>query len=160
MIVTPFTLIVDTREQKPLSFSHIRERVKGEKTQLLVKTKRHKLDTGDYSIEGYEDQIVWERKSVPDAYSTFTRDRKRWERELERMLNIQYRFLIIEADEKRFYDYRFGQHVAKSVYRSLIAWELRYGLRVHFCHTRNDAARRIVRTAERFWKDHGGDGNS
>jgi len=40
MISNEFTIIVDTREQKPWSFEH-------------HATANHKLDTGDYSIEGY-----------------------------------------------------------------------------------------------------------
>ena len=44
-----FTIIIDTREQQPWVFE-----------QYVVANK--KLDTGDYSIEGYENIFAIERK--------------------------------------------------------------------------------------------------
>lgn len=47
----PFTIIIDTREQIPWEFGY-------------HNTAKMKLDTGDYSIQGYEDIIAIEQKRV------------------------------------------------------------------------------------------------
>src|SRR5687767_5261983 len=71
--LAPFTIVVDTREQTPYPFED------------LAPSVRAKLEAGDYSIVGYEGAFAVERKSLADAYATFSRDRARFERELERL---------------------------------------------------------------------------
>ena len=63
----PIVVLVDTREKRPLLFpSHITcETIKDGKIKRVlipVKTKKQKLDYGDYSIEGLESCCVIERK--------------------------------------------------------------------------------------------------
>ena len=63
----PITVLIDTREKYPLFFpTHIVcEKLKGGKvTKVLlpVKTKKQKLDYGDYALEGLENCCVVERK--------------------------------------------------------------------------------------------------
>ena len=48
-------VVIDTREQLPYEFE-----------DSITRT----LQTGDYSIFGYEDQITVERKTKADAYGT------------------------------------------------------------------------------------------
>ena len=52
------TVIVDTREQLPL--------------ELSMCTIRGTLPTGDYSILGFEEYVVVERKSLPDLIGCMT----------------------------------------------------------------------------------------
>jgi ERCC4-type nuclease len=47
------TILIDTREQRPLDFG----------SQL---TRRATLATGDYSVEGLADSVAIERKSLAD----------------------------------------------------------------------------------------------
>lgn len=76
------TVVIDTREQKPLEFSR------------LV-TIRGTLQTGDYSVLGLESMAVVERKSVPDMVNSLTGERARFMAEMERMRGIWFRRLVV-----------------------------------------------------------------
>ena len=57
---SPMVIIRDTREQNGYTFGFLPQ------DQVKVAT----LPTGDYSIEGLEDQVTIERKSLADAFGT------------------------------------------------------------------------------------------
>jgi len=154
-VVCPFTVIVDTREQKPWHFLGFNADANQENRPLIVPTERNALKTGDYSIKGMEDLITIERKSHSDAWSTFIRERDRFERELERMSKMEFAAIIIECDENSLLCRRPIESRAnpKTIYRSLIAWEQRFGVHVRFCETVGWAERTCFRYLERFWKD-------
>lgn len=87
-------VIVDTREKKPLNFNF----------ELIKGTIPQKLDTGDYTIKGFEDMLCVERKqSVTEIAINFTE--QRFTRELERMSKFPYSFLLCEfsMDDVRMY---------------------------------------------------------
>src|SRR5690242_13649754 len=69
-LTVPFITIIDTRETAPYSFAGLRADAKDHNRQLVIPTKFAGLPTGDYSIEGMENLIVVERKSLADLYST------------------------------------------------------------------------------------------
>ena len=79
----PYTIIIDTREKLPLEFP------------AGILTARHKLDTGDYSIEGLENHICIERKSVDDFVNTVIHNKERWDDEVRRMGFMDYRAIVI-----------------------------------------------------------------
>lgn len=97
-LITDYTIVVDTREQAPFSFTGHRADAKKRHRPLVVRTVIGTLKTGDYSLLGYEDRITIERKSLADAYSTFSQDRERFERELLRMAKFENSHIVIEAD--------------------------------------------------------------
>lgn len=68
-------LLTDTREKHPLAFSHLQ-------------TFPASLQTGDYSVKGYETDFAVERKSIPDLLRSLTHERRRFERELQRLVGI------------------------------------------------------------------------
>jgi ERCC4-type nuclease len=78
------TVIVDSREQNPLDVSPMKR---------IVGT----LDTGDYTVQGLEDVIRVERKSLPDLLSCCGSDRPRFERQIERLRGFPVGVLAIEA---------------------------------------------------------------
>lgn len=80
------TILIDTREQSPFTF-------KG------LKTLRRGLKTGDYSLQGYVSTLCIERKSVADLFGTLTRKDNfaRFQKELERMAELRWAFLVVEA---------------------------------------------------------------
>lgn len=79
-------IIIDTREKKPLSFEFYN-----------AKTVTKKLDTGDYSLIGYEKDICIERKmSISELYINFFKDYFRFRKELERMKYYQYKYVVCE----------------------------------------------------------------
>ena len=70
-------IIIDTREQLPFFVSpHWDEKI--------TKTVKG-LTSGDYSLIGFENVVAIERKSLADLYSSLTNDRKRFEREFQRL---------------------------------------------------------------------------
>jgi ERCC4-type nuclease len=82
------TLIVDSREKKSWDF---------EGDEAFAAVKHHKLDGGDYSIEGLEDIIVIERKAtVDELFGNFSKDKARIRAEFERLRPVKFRFFIIE----------------------------------------------------------------
>jgi len=108
-------IIVDTREQTPLHFPE-------------HNVIRHKLDTGDYSLEGYEDVICVERKSIGDLISTLNKvkskgkksNRERFWEELERMTSFRTCAIIIEGKETdvmphctKIYTLQWKQYMAR-----------------------------------------------
>jgi len=125
------TIIIDTREQNPLSFS--------------LSTERGTLTTGDYSVKGLERFVAVERKSRDDLVGCLKgAQRERFERELSRGRGLDYFALMIEADlvDLARGDYRSEMRPA-SVIQSLMAFSVRYRLSVFFCPDRIFAGRVI-----------------
>ncbi|MBD3348418.1 MAG: hypothetical protein GF400_04385 [Candidatus Eisenbacteria bacterium] len=92
----PFTVVVDTREQDPFDFRGIDDR-RGR--VFDVATDRHKLDSGDYSILGHEDEVAVERKTKADIYGTIGKGRERFEREIERLSAMPAPAIVIQCDD-------------------------------------------------------------
>ncbi len=91
------TIIRDTREQKGWDFEP-EEKLPG-KVQCLG-TIETTLDAGDYSILGYEDEIVIERKQgFCELFGNMSpkEHKERFEREMEKLRNVRYKYLIVEG---------------------------------------------------------------
>lgn len=96
-VTNPFRIIRDTREQLPYSFHGLKtDADKGNKPLLIQTIDRH-LKTGDYSIDGLESQVTVERKSLSDLYGTLTHGRAAFIRELERMQEMEFSAVVVEA---------------------------------------------------------------
>jgi ERCC4-type nuclease len=115
---SPMVLIRDTWEQNGYTFGFLPQ------DQVKVGT----LPTGDYSIEGLEDQVTIERKSLADAFGTIGGLRKRFQRELKRMTSFKYAAVVIEADCPTIYQSSppYFELSPKSVRGSVIAWNIRH----------------------------------
>lgn len=86
------TILIDSREQRPLEF------LNPEDSQKPLQTKVATLTTGDYSILGFEkDEIAIERKSLPDLVHCVGGGRERFEKELHRLLGFKSRLVVVEA---------------------------------------------------------------
>lgn len=97
-LFSDFTVVIDTREQAAFSFTGHRATAKKKHRPLVVQTVIATLKTGDYSLVGFEDRITIERKSLADAYATFSHERERFERELLRMAKYENAHVVVEAD--------------------------------------------------------------
>ena len=112
---------IDTREQWPLDFS------------ADVQTVRGTLAVGDYSIEGLEDLIVIERKSLNDLLGSITSGRERFVKELRQLRAFRFAALVIEA---RWPDLLTGMWPCPSqvhpnaVIGSLMSFAVKYGIQV------------------------------
>jgi ERCC4-type nuclease len=97
----PFDIRIDTREQHPWMFRDLRTR-----TYIFeVKASKGTLSQGDYAIEGMEQELVVERKSLEDLFSTLASGRERFERELQRITDCcRQGAVIIEAPWEVIYE--------------------------------------------------------
>ena len=79
-------VLVDNSEQVPWTFDG-----------QPITTQRVSLETGDYSLPGFETRVAIERKSLDDWVGTVMRERGRFYRELERMQSFDFACVIIEG---------------------------------------------------------------
>ena len=88
-----YTVIRDTREHSEKGWLF-------DEDESCAGTKVQKLDYGDYSIDGIDDNIfAIERKgSVNEIYQNFGVDKDRFYRELEALSKFKYSYLILECD--------------------------------------------------------------
>lgn len=143
--MTKLTIIEDTREQTPLDFSGFRG----------VESVRSGLKTGDYSLMGHEDEICFERKSVPDLVGTLIGGHERFLREMDRMKDFQVKYILVEHTAGTVYRYceRHGwEYKFDTIIQSLLAYACHYGVRIRFCKDRDDMTRYIVAKCKEFLK--------
>lgn len=137
------TLVQDSREQTPLSFHKFRG----------IETIRQGLKTGDYSVQGYESEICFERKSVQDLVGTLIGGHERFLREMERMRDFKAKYILIEHSPEILYTYcvKHGWgYKFNTIIQSLLAYACHYQVRIRFCKDREDMANYIVKKAREF----------
>lgn len=157
--VSPFTVVIDTREQLPWDFAGI----KADASQggppdgcVVVPAVVSCLPAGDYSIHGYGGRVAVERKSKADLFGTIGQGRDRFIRELERLSELESASVIVEAEISEIFTDPppHTELRPKTISRSVIAWQLRFP-RVHwwFLPGRQAAMAWAYRVLERWWKD-------
>lgn len=127
---TDFTIIVDTREQKPWIFDD-------------YQTTHAKLDTGDYSISGMEHLVAIERKrNVSEFANNITE--KRFKDVLERLDKIPHSFILFEFDMNDIMMFPVGSDIPKKLWpkirisptyiiKNIVEIELLYNISFVFC---------------------------
>lgn len=152
-------LIADTREQRPYVFDRERHNV-----EVVVET----LKTGDYTARGAEHFIRIERKgSISDLAACVGKERERFERELERLLEFPRRFLLMEFTMQQMLDWTapnaaycsrhlHGTHLVGTV----LAWSGRYGIHPIFAGSRALAAATLLKLLRFAAKDACGGPNA
>jgi len=161
--VCPFTIAVDTREQAPYTFEQMRSgggSVRNAGGPLVVRCERRTLESGDYSIVGMEGLVAIERKSLEDLYATLGSGRERFEREFERLNELAFAAVVVEADlrecwrPKEFHPNWRSRLNPRSVEGTIVAWSIRYS-RVHWwmMGSRRPAEVRTFKVLEAFWRE-------
>ena len=114
-----YVIVVDTREQKPYKFNN-----------FIVK----KLDMGDYSIEGYEDIIAIERKTLDDWVSSVTKNRKQMEQKIiDAKEKLIYYAIVIESDLPKMWKKPWYSKADPVAYiNTAIKWSIKYNLPIFF----------------------------
>ena len=153
IVTAPFTIAIDTREQRPYTFAGIRDNSRSVSVARKVTT----LHSGDYSIVGCETEIAIERKSKADLFGTLGKGRERFERELQRLNGGEYKFalILVECEWSEVFEYPPARSKLspKVVFRTVNAWEQRYrGVHWSFMPSRELAEVKAYRCLERFWK--------
>lgn len=131
-----FTVIVDTREQQPWHFENFA-------------VANRKLDTGDYSIEGFEDILCIERKkSISEFANNITENR--FKDVVERLSKMKYSFLLLEFDLNDVLIYPVGSTVPKRLWdkikispsfimKHILELELNHNIKIFFCGNSHNA---------------------
>jgi ERCC4-type nuclease len=139
--VVPFTIIYDHREKAPYTFLKIRGDVPEKKRLLKIETEKGHLKTGDYSIKGYEDIIVVERKSLIDLYGSVGKNRERFRKEQERLSAMEYSAIVVEAPLHTIATNppKYSNMSAKSVFRTVLFWSTVFKVQWFPCKCRRMA---------------------
>lgn len=147
---TPFTIMVDTREQLPYSFTNIEAGGK----RLIVPTESGTLHTGDYSIKEFDNCVAIERKSVNDFYGSITDERARLEAEFERMEAMVFSAIVVEGRLESVLDpFLHGRKVTPQAVRATIgAWSVRYRTRWFFLTSRNQGELMTFELLKQFYR--------
>lgn len=132
------TIIVDSREQQGYSFS--------------LPTIKKKLEAGDYSIAGFEEQVAVERKSLPDFVHTIIRERKRFYKELQRLSTYTAACIVVEANFRDLIEgrYRSGAH-ANSLIGAVASISAGF-VPVYFCSDRQASCRFVEEFLIHFYR--------
>jgi DNA excision repair protein ERCC-4 len=140
------TIAIDTREQRPFTFESVSPR-----PETAITT----LETGDYSLCGYEKKICVERKSLPDLFGSCGKGRPRFENEIVRMAEFDYAAIVAECDWQSILRCppRRSQLLPKTILASVIAWEQRFGIHFWACPNRAFAEKITYRILERYYRD-------
>ena len=88
------TIIIDTRERDPYFFDG-------------VESIHQKLDTGDYSLLGYEHEITIERKNLNDWVSTIIYNQRRFRKELRHMAQLNRAYIIVEGSVMDIHNHNY-----------------------------------------------------
>jgi DNA excision repair protein ERCC-4 len=136
-------IVIDTREQLPFDFE-------GLPPDIYMPSEVRTLHTGDYSAVGYEDKIAVERKSLTDLLGCIGNGRDRFQRELERMMDFQFRCVVVEDSWQHFVKPEGGGYdrctiAPNTCENTIISWESRYGVNFKFCGTRQNAMKYTAR---------------
>ena len=118
-------VLIDTREQTPLTFTRFPNWIAGE--------KRQKLKIGDYTVQGMEHLLAIERKTLSDIITTVMQERSRFFKMCEQLARYGWRALLIEAsyeDIKSPYNEENTFAHPNAVSGTLDALEARFGIPV------------------------------
>ena len=132
--------IIDTREQKPLR---------------LKKAISICLAVGDYSVEDFEDDIAYERKSVSDLYKCLGRsDIKRFKSQLLRLSKIKHRGLLIESTWTSVgWGFLYSPLPGAVAQQKLIELVTKYDIPVYFVQGRDEAVSLLTSLMSAAYKD-------
>lgn len=149
MIDNEFTIIIDTREQKPWNFSN-------------HATANHKLDTGDYSIEGLESILAIERKrNISEFANNITENR--FVDVVNRLSKFKYAFILFEFDMKDVINYPIGSNIPKRLWdkirispafiiKHIIDLQVEHNIKIIFCGNSTDAEKIALSLMRKIYK--------
>lgn len=145
-------IIVDTREQQPWDFPR-------------HEVASRKLDTGDYSMEGFEHLLCIERKkSVSEIANNITE--KRFKDVINRMTTYKYPFILLEFDLEDVLQYPIGSNVPKKMWdklkispafilKHLTELQVYFNIKLLFCGSASNAEKMAIAIMRRVYELEG-----
>lgn len=136
------TIVRDSREKEGHGYNF----VANDKCAGMI---IEKLDFGDYALKDRIDLISIERKSsVTELCGNLGRNRKRFEKELQRMVDagVKRKYIIVEDHWSSIYNKSsYCKMPGHAMFESIIALQLKYDLHFIFAGSKK-MAQRIVRS--------------
>ena len=141
-----YTVVKDSREQDGYTFNRFTSRYHECKGMVV-----RKLDTGDYSIEGLEDKVCIERKGrISELAINLGKDKHRFMREIERMKEFPFKFLVLEFSLEDVMSFPEGSDIPdenwnslkitnKYMLKMLIEFQMYDDIHVIFCGSKKNA---------------------
>jgi len=135
-------ILCDTREQRALKF---------ECNGFITAVRQETLPIGDYTCEfkdGHRPSIYFERKSIPDLYSTFGKGYKRFKNNIDKTQKMNANmFIIVEGTLTKVlkgHEYSMMEPVSL-IYRLFTIW-IKHGIQTIYCRDRNEMVEYITQT--------------
>lgn len=132
------TVIVDTREQRPLLFPDTLmwySKRSGDGVQYQVVVKRKCLKTADYALEGWEREVLVERKgSLKELHANlFSTDKARSDRSFERLAeSTKNPYLLLDMSPSQFWKPNRWANEPARIFDALMYLTTRLNIRVWF----------------------------
>jgi ERCC4-type nuclease len=132
------TVLVDTRERKPLP-------IYANHPNWIAGERKIALKTGDYSVEGMENTLALERKSLADLVACTVTYRKRFLVACSRLACFRWKAILVEATLEDIkggfgpFDIPSEVH-PNTVCGTLDAIEAKFGIPVIYTSTRQELA--------------------
>ena len=120
-VSSPMVVLIDTREQLPFQF--------GED----IKTVRTKLEVGDYSLQGLENLVAIERKTLNDFISSTIHNKHRFTQNLVDLAQMDHKAIVVEASLRDVFAHRYKSKTHnQSVFGIVAAIQGKWKIPVYF----------------------------
>ena len=147
-MLSNFVIICDSREQSAFEFDN-------PKLYKNAAVKVAGLKTGDYSIEGMEHLAAVERKSMPDFLGSISTSRERFERELERSLELDAFMVVIEEPFRNLGSKEYVSHMNRNAaVQTVLSWMSKYRCTWFFAESRDGAEFATYHFLRHYYKRH------
>lgn len=95
---------------------------------------RH-LKTGDFTVDGYEDLLMLERKdSIDELAGNFTKGRPQFERLFQRAQKHLIRRLIVKGSLSDIFDHNYRSNLPPYDFlQALSSWQMKYRFEIDWC---------------------------
>ncbi len=119
------TIVIDSQEHMGYKFERF--------TNWFDGTVRRRLEVGDYTLLGMEEEVAVERKTIQDLVNSIIQDREDFIEKCERLSNFKKKCLVIEGSLSSVKTpYEDSQAHPNAVLGSLLAAQERWEIPVYF----------------------------
>ena len=93
-----------------------------------VEVEETHLETGDYTVEGFEDRFAVERKSLNDLATSVGSERSRFEAEIRRAQTMDEFVVLVEGSRADVEDHQYYSQIhPNAVLGTTEKWPFKYG---------------------------------
>ena len=135
-MVRKYTVIRDSQEKKGKGWQF-------RASANCYGTEIKKIETGDYTLKGYENIFTIERKGRISEWAA-NMSQPRFTRELERLAQFKHPYILLEFDMKDLMKYPIGSGIPKKKWRYIkmkdslllkrtLEITVDYGIPIYFC---------------------------